>query len=410
MLDNFKLITVSHKDLNAEDLEHFVIKHTSDEELTDQLHQLKTIFRQEEIFYLATCNRVIFLFYGKNKLDNKDLNRIINQINPAITQARFYYLDRIVRFYSGTTGIRHLFEVASSIDSLVIGEREIFHQFRKAYDFCKRQKLCGDNIRLVENSIVQASKQVYTNTAIGDRPVSVVSLAIQEFLKRKLDKEARILLVGAGETNRTAGRFLAKHGYKNLIIFNRSLNNAQELSDELKAEARHLNSLNEYREGYDAIFACTSSQDPILTEEVFNQITIDSSNKLIIDLSIPRNVAKAVSVLEYVDYISVDSIRMLAEQNLKYRRGNIAAARIILNEFVAEFSKKYERRKVERALTNLPKEIHKVKDRALNLVYKEKISELSPEAQKLIDEIATYMEKKCVAIPMKMAKENMQPS
>ena len=128
-------------------------------------------------------------------------------------------------------------------------------------------------------------------------------------------------------------------------------------------------------------------------------------NKLLVDLSIPHNIHKEVATLDTVDYISIDSIRSLAEKNLEYRSGNISAARIIIAQHLDEWKKMYERRRIERALSDLPQEIHKIRDRALTKVYKNQIDDLSPEAQKLIEEIADYMAKKCVAVPMKMAKE-----
>jgi len=132
-----------------------------------------------------------------------------------------------------------------------------------------------------------------------------------------------------------------------------------------------------------------------------------ADSKLVIDLSIPHNVSEEVSELPAVDYISVDSIRALADKNLKFRSSNISAARIILKGHLQEFGHLYERRKVERAFSDLPVEIREVKDRALTKVYKEQIDAMPPDAQALIAEIASYMEKKCVAVPMKLAKASI---
>ena len=296
-------------------------------------------------------------------------------------------------------------EVSSSIDSLVVGEREIFRQVREAYEFARKHQLAGDYIRIVDQAVVKAAKDVYTNTAIGAKPVSVASLAVQEFLKRNISKESQILLVGAGETNSTIGRFLKKHGYDNLVIYNRSLDNAEKLSTELEVQARYLGSLEEHEDDFDCLFACTAAQDPIITQDLYDKINSKRSAKLLVDLSIPHNIHKEVAELATVDYISIDSIRSLAEKNLEFRSGNISAARIIIAQHLEEWKKMHDRRRVERALSDLPAEINKVKDRALNKVYKSKIENLSPEAQALISEIANYMEKKCVAVPMKMAKE-----
>ena len=404
MIDHFKIVTVNHKVLNTEDLAHFIIRHDGDQDLINQLNELKESLRQEEVFYLNTCNRVIFLFFGEHNFNQGDLSGFFNKINQSFESSQVTNLDQVIESYSSHEAINHMFEVASSIDSLVVGEREIFRQFREAYKFCNEAGLCGDNIRLVEQSTVRGAKDVYTNTSIGAKPVSVVSLAIQEFLHRNLQQDARILLIGSGETNSTVGRFLKKYKYHNIIIFNRSLDNAKSLSEELNAEASYLGTLMDYQEGFDCIFACTSAQDPIITLEVFNKISKGSNKKLLIDLAIPNNISKSVASLHQVDYISIDSLRVRAEENLKFRSSNITAARDILGRHLEEFGKLYQRRKVERALGHLPEEIGKVKDRALNLVYKDQIEALPETTQNLISEIAAYMEKKCVAVPMKMAK------
>lgn len=408
MINFYKLITITHKGLNTEDLEHFIIRYKKESELVGTLQKIKKEFGLDELLYLATCNRVIFFMYGKQSFASKDYTAFFHMVNAEITRDNVHNLDKIVEYYEGPKAINHLFEVASSLDSLVVGEREIFRQFRAAYKFCHRHKLCGDNIRLAQQSTVKAAKDVYTNTSIGTRPVSVVSLAIQEFLKRRLPVDARILLIGAGETNSTVGRFLKKNGYHNVIIFNRTLDNAQQLSLELNAESRHLTALRDYNEGFECLFACTASQDPIITTSLFDKINPEGQEKIIIDLSIPHNTEKEVTKMSEVDYISIDSIRSLAAENLKFRSSNIAAARIILSSYHEEFGKLYERRRVERALGNLPQEIGKVKDRALNLVYKEKIDALPQETRELVEEIAAYMAKKCVAVPMKIAKASVE--
>lgn len=404
MIDHYKVITVTHKSLNTQDLEHFIIRHDDEGHLTERLNEIKKRFGQEEIQYLSTCNRVIYFLFGAAPINSSSINGFFEFINPNIKSSGVNNLDKIVEIYEGVAAISHLFEVAASIDSLVIGEREIFRQFRTSYRSSVTHDLSGDNLRIAERSIVQAAKDVYTNTAIGAKPVSVVSLAIQQFLKFQLPKDSKILLIGAGETNSTVGRFLKKHEYQNIVIFNRTLDNAQKLSAELGAQALHLSALQEYIEGYDAIFTCTAAQDPIITTEVFSKITKDSSHKVIIDLSIPNNVSREVAESDQVQYISVDSIRLLAEENLKFRSGNVVAARKILKTHLEGFSNTYQQRTVERALGDLPEEIKKVKHRALDLVYKEQIEALPSEAQDLINEIAAYMEKKCIAVPMKLAK------
>ena len=406
MIKDFRIVTITHKQLNTEDLEHFIVKYDERSELSSKLHAIKDRFGQDELLYLATCNRVIFFFYGEQEFNKNHSQDLLYFINPTLSKTDHHSIDQLVEFHVGIEAIRHIYEVCSSIDSLVVGEREIFRQFRQAYDFCRNHALCGDHMRLVEKSVVKAAKDVYTNTAIGAKPVSVVSLAIQEFLRKKIDTSSRILMIGAGETNTTVGRFLKKYGYSNIVIFNRTFDNALKLSKELGAQAMHMRELSSYKGGFDCIFTCTASQEPIINSQTYQLINQDASHKVIVDLSIPHNVSKDVAQLDTVSYISVDTVRQLAEENMRKRSGNIAAARIILNSHLDEFKNLWHRRQVERTFGQLPKEIKKVKERALSKVYKEAIADLPMETQSLIYEIADYMEKKCVAVPMKMAKSS----
>ena len=407
MIRNYKVFTVTHKELNTQDLSNFVIKHENEQDLATKLNELKALFDQEEVLYLTTCNRVLFLFYGHRDFNREDTQSLFHHINPSLEDGTYPNLSSVIMHFSGLEAVNHIFEVCSSIESLVVGEREIFRQFKEAYKLCKRIGVCGDNIRLVEKSAVKAAKEVYTHTEIGAKPVSVVSLSIQEFLKKELPATARILLIGAGETNTSAGKLLNKNGYSNIVIFNRSLDNALALSKEIGAKAYHLKDLAHYEDGFDCIIASTNAQEAIIDEGLFDTLRKNESDKLVIDLSIPCNIQLSSIQQSRNEYVNIDSIRKLAAENMAARSGNISAARIILATHLSEFSNMYDRRRVERVFADLPEAIGEIKDRALNNIYKSEIDALPDSTKSLVHDIVEYMEKKYVAVPMKIAKKGM---
>jgi len=137
MLDHFQVISISHQKLDTKDLEHFVVKYSDKEEL-------------------------------------RSIEKLAHDIS------------KVADYHQGAECIKHIFEVASSLQSLVIGEREIFRQFREAYEMSRQFGLTGDNLRLLERFTVNAAKDVYTSTKIGEKPVSVVSLALQSLLTEHL--------------------------------------------------------------------------------------------------------------------------------------------------------------------------------------------------------------------------------
>ncbi len=406
MIENFQLISISHEKLNIEDLERFVIKYSSKSELRSKLQKLKSAFDIDELLYLSTCNRLMILVFRNEPFDFRQIKELLCWINPSLESELAHRIEKIVTLYKGEKCIRHLFEVASSLNSLVIGEREIFRQFRTAYTECKNFGLTGDNLRLLEKCTVFAAKDVYTSTSIGEKPVSIVSLALQKLLKTQVGRDARIIMIGSGETNSTFARFLKKQNFANIVIFNRSLDNANKLASEIQAKAFHLSTLADYPGGFDVMICCTASTEPIITSEIYrNLLRNERDIKILIDLSIPNNIEKNISSNEHVNLINIDLLKELAKENLIARRGNIAASRILINYHLDNFTVMYDQRQIERAFKKLPKKIKSIKERALDKIFKTQIDRLPEESQELLLEMMNYMEKKCVAAPIKMAKE-----
>ncbi len=264
----------------------------------------------------------------------------------------------------------------------------------------------GDNLRLLEKYTVQTAKQVYEETKIGEKALSVVSLAMQKLLQKKLPLDSRILIVGAGETNTKLAKFLNKHGYRSAAVFNRSLENANEISNILDAPTFHLKDLSTYDKGFDILIVCTGSYSAMVNKNIYRQLLQgDQAEKLVIDLSVPRNVEREVVSAYDVNYVDVEQLRELAQKNLQSRKGEIIHARKILREKLNQFTLVYQQRQIEKAMKHVPSAVAEVKEKALQAVFKDRIKTLDEEAQILLNDVVDYMEKKCISIPMKAAKE-----
>lgn len=406
MQDNYKILTITHRRTDLKQIGQYVIKSSDNTELKGRLEALKEKFGFSELFYLATCNRVMFLFRTDEKIDLYFAQRFFKFINPELKTAQIDALEDILYLLEGEAAIKHIFEVAASIDSLVVGEREILRQLREAYDQCKEWNLVGDNIRLLFQLLVVSAKEVYAQTKIGEKPVSVVSLAIQKLLASGLSKDARILLIGAGQTNGLVAKFLRKYEYSNVVVFNRSLPKAEQLANYLDAKALSLADLPEYKEGFEAIIICTGATQAILDQKLYTQILgEDKSRKFVIDLSIPNNVAAEVVQHFNLDYVEIDDLRQLAKVNLSFREKEVEKARVLLEKNIEDFPVLYRQRQMELAMRKVPKEIKAVKTKAMNEVFKKELESLDAETVALLDKMMTYMEKKCIGIPMKAAKE-----
>ena len=403
MLNDYKILTVTHKHVRLEKIGDFIIPHTNENDLKEKLIGLKDKFNLEELLYISTCNRVIYLYKSSKELSLSFVQHFFQTINPVLTDA---YIQSIITAMEGMEAINHIFEVTASIDSLVVGEREILRQIRTSYQQCEEWGLTGSSIRLLMRHIVEASKEVYAKTKIGEKQISVVSLAIRKLLESKISKNASILLVGAGQTNLLVAKFLVKYEFKNITVFNRSIDKAQKLAERFDGKAFLLTELPNYKEGFDCMIVCTGATEAIIKKPLYDKlIGNDTAEKLIIDLSIPNNVDRTVVDSFNINYIEIEDLKQLAAQNLAFRRQEVGKAKELLQQQISAFQKIFQQRQLTTALQNVPTEIKAIKEKALNEVFKKDLDGLDPETKALFEKMMTYMEKKCISVPMKAAKE-----
>lgn len=405
LIDNYKVITVTHHNLNVHEIGNFYIHPTEGQSKNEVILNIKKSNGITELIYLETCNRVSYIIYGNADIDKEWMQNFFAIINPDLDQHIRKSLQKFVTIYEGEQAIKHVFELASSMDSLVVGEREIFSQLRAAYKHDYELGTTGDFLRLLENMTVATAKTIYNKTKIGEKALSIVSLAVRALLERQPDPSQKVLLIGSGETNSLVGKFLKKYNFKNVEIYNRSLDNATSLSQLLDAPSHHLNELSEAHD-FDIVFICTSAQKVIIDLPLYKKMLNGNiDKKIIIDLSIPRNVSEEVVDYCNVEYIDIQSLKDIAEENLAFRKNELKKARPIIREQLSAFRRRLHNRQIEKAMSKLPHELSSIKDRALQSVYKKRVEALPDEAKDLVMEMMDYMEKKCVASTMRLSKE-----
>lgn len=402
MPKGFHILTVTHKQTNLNKIGAFVIPNAEGEVLKSFLENLKVQFNLKELTYVPTCNRVIYFLYTHSNVDEVFITDFFQTINPTLNAE---FIGEEVVHYMGYHSLEHLFRVSSSVESLVVGEREILRQLREGYDKSLNWNLTGHNIRLAMDGAVIAAKDVYSNTRIGEKPVSVVSLAIEQLMKCELPTDARILMVGAGQTNNLVTKFLVKYNYSNVTIFNRTIEKAQNIATRLNGTALSLSDLENHEGGFDCMIVCTGATQAIINKDLYQKLLNgETTQKVVIDLAIPNNVEADVVEHFNVNHIEIDGLKLLAKENLAFRQKEVTKVEVLLERHLEEFEITYRQRQITRAMQNVPTEIKAVKEHAMTEVFKKDIESLDENARLLLERMMTYMEKKCIGIPMKAAK------
>lgn len=403
-MKNFSVICITHRKAALEQVGHF---HIDVAEQPQRLKALRDALGLQELMYLSTCNRVEFLLYGNPVIDDVFLTRF-HRLFFGKQEVPVNYTDfhAMAEVYEGHHALQHLFRVAASLDSMVVGEREIITQVRQSFDFSKEAKLSGDNIRLLVRKTIETAKRVYTETDIARKPVSVVSLAYKALRDLNVDLDARVVIVGAGKTNRSMSKFLLKHGFRNFTVYNRSIANAEALAKELNGEARSLDTLNQHQGGFDVLITCTGAAEFVITPEIYTALRRDEEkSKVIIDLAVPNDVHPEINGRPEVRYLRVESLQEVALENLKSRQKEVEKCEQILDESLIEFAKMYQERQIERAMGAIPAKIKEIRQNAMSNVFQRELEELDDESKQVMERMMDYFEKKYIGIPMKMAKE-----
>lgn len=402
-LDSFKVIAFTHKNLPFELIGKL---HLSPDEQTAALKALKTHFALEELLFLSTCNRIELLMVTPAEVNTLFIKEVALFLNSRLNNVEATTLAETAELYEGDKGVEHILKVASSLDSMVVGEREIITQVRKAYDQCNSLGLTGDFIRLLIKQTIETAKDIYTHTNIAKNPVSVASLAYRQLRNYGIKNDARILFVGSGETNTILANYLQKHKFANFTVFNRTLANAQKLAGLLNGRAFELSKLKNYADGFDVLFVCTGSSEALINSTIYRQLKQgEASKKIIVDLSLPANVSEEVAGDKQVHYIDINSLRAQADVNLQLRRNEIVRCEEMIKERTELFNRLFQERQVELAFGDVPKQVKAINELAINEVFAKEINSLNNESKEVLVKILSYVEKKYNAVAIKTAKE-----
>jgi glutamyl-tRNA reductase len=403
VLKDLHIIAFTHRNL---DVNKIGLLHIEKEDQFEHLNRVKQVLQLDELQFLSTCNRVEITFVKQHKLDADYVHQILSLIYPKLVPIQLEEFVHRSETYSGKVAVQHALSVASSIDSMIVGEREIITQVRTSFEHCRALGLTGDFIRLLMKQVIQTAKQVYTETSISTKPVSVVSLAYHHMKRMNIPMDARILIIGAGVTNTTMCRFLKKHGFRNFHVFNRTLERAEKLATEIKGSAYSLSELNQFSHGFDVIISCTAAKHHVLSPELYTFLLQNESHeRVVIDLAIPQDLDASILSAHPINYLSIEYLQKISNENLKERSKEILHVEQIIADSMESFENLFKERKVEIAMKDVPQQVKDIKNMAYDTVFREDLDQLDPQAKELLDKIIGYMEKKYISGPMKLAKE-----
>jgi glutamyl-tRNA reductase len=304
----------------------------------EPLQALAQIEEIGEYYLLSTCNRVEVLFTCRDIERAK--NRVLELLfSKTITKEE---LDRHIYFYCNEEAVEHLFLVAASLDSMIVGEAQILGQLKEAYRHATKYGSSGFVLNKLLHKSFSVAKRVRTETRIGANAVSISYAAVE--LARKIFGDLtgkKVMLVGAGEMAELAAEHLVGQGVAGVVVANRTLQRAINLARCYNGQAVSLEELFDQLQHVDIIISSTGSPDLILRKDDVRPVMRERRNRplFFIDIAVPRDLDPAINELENVYLYDIDDLHNVVEMNKSERDKEAVKAHRIIAEEKLKFGK-----------------------------------------------------------------------
>lgn len=413
---NFVLIGVNHKSAPLQIRERLAI---SPSRLQEATQSLLTVPCVREGMILSTCNRVEFLTYQEPA--QADLLEFIQNYFSVDTSSLRPYLYE----YRASEVVRHVFRVASSLDSLVVGEPQILGQVKESYTVARSVGGVNSNLDPLMQRAFTVARKVRNQTSIGISSVSIASVAVD--LARKIFGSLQgktVLLMGAGKMGELAARSLMHQGASHIYLCNRTDERAVELAEKFScahaassgptaqasvAQAISYGTLHEYAAQADIVVTCTGSETPIFQREHAEAYAHRRKQRpmFFIDIAVPRDVDPQIDRVEGIFVYNIDDLQAVAVSNMSNRVKEAQDAEAIIRQEVSRYAQRMQSLDGVPAIVALQQSLEDVRQQELRRMAP-RFANLSAEQLQVVEQITRALVNKMQHAPIQAIKRAAQ--
>jgi glutamyl-tRNA reductase len=324
-------------------------------ETQSALGEFRRRFPDVEAVILSTCNRIELYtaaesFFGPSREELADFLAQFHGLEPRTVLTALYE-------HRAEDAVRHLLTVASSLDSMVVGETQILSQVKQAYQWAVQEQSAGPLLHRVFQAALKVARRVAGETTIQQRRVSIPSIAVGDFARQVFERfdDKNVLVIGAGETAEETLRYLREEGATAVTIINRSAERAAELARRWNGRAAAWDELPRALVAADVVISTTGAEEPIVTLGRFlaSEAARGQRPLFVLDLAVPRDFDPAIGDRPEVYLYSIDDLRQVCERNLAARDQELPAAKAIVEEETGRFMTDWHHRKTGPILQQL---------------------------------------------------------
>ncbi len=398
------VIGLNHKTADVETREQLAF---SGQKFHDGLCGLKKIPEVKEVALLSTCNRVeIYACVDDAGAAAEDIKNFLASFHDIGRNA----FEKSLYSHIESDAVRHVFRVASSLDSMIVGEPQILGQLKDIFDFALSNKTTGILLNKLMKMAISAAKRVRTETKIAESAVSISFAAVELAKKIFTDLAGKsFMLLGAGEMAELAAHHLVNNGVREVAVVNRTYERGCELAGEFKGRAVRFEDFLHELAHMDIIICSTGAPSYILNREQMNNVMKERKHRpvFIIDISVPRNIDPEINKIENVYLYDVDDLREVIDSNILERKKEAEKAELIIDEEVAKFIKWMSSLDSVPTIVALRQKAEEIKSEELEK-FKGKYPDCNGERLKAVEYLAAAIVNKLIHPPTCALKEDSE--
>jgi glutamyl-tRNA reductase len=394
---NFFVIGVNHKTAPVEVRERFAIP---EERLPEAMKMLASYPGIEEGMIVSTCNRVELVARSVN--GTADMRGFVRQLYDIDPQQYEPYLYE----YRDTEAVRHIFRVASSLDSMVVGEPQILGQVKEAYATARAVGAVNSQLDALLTRAFAVAKRVRTDTSIASSSVSIASVAVD--LAKKIFGSLQgktVYLVGAGKMCELAARHFIAHGAAKIYVANRTFERAVALAKKFNGEAVPIEHLYDTADRADIILSSTGAPVAIFRKEHGEKFLSRRKNRpmFFLDIAVPRDVDAKMNDLDGIFVYNIDDLQQVVASHLSDRTQEAQRAEDIVNSEVEKFEERLRTLDVVPTIVSLQEHLETVRQAEIDRV-RGRLGELSPEQELAVEALTRGIINKIMHTPITTLK------
>ncbi|NIR70873.1 MAG: glutamyl-tRNA reductase [Aliifodinibius sp.] len=383
-ITDFCAVGVNHWEATIDIRERFSLKKAQKKELIEGAKREGI----NSLFVVSTCNRTEI--FAQDVTPQELIRLLVTYSNASLDEFHNYGFEK-----EGQQAVEHLFQVTVGLDSQILGDLQVVKQVKEGYELASEMDAVDGELHRLMQHVFRAHKRSRNETSLGEGAATTAYAAVK-FAVKTFDnlKDKNILLVGTGKIGKVTCKNLINLGARKLTLINRTRERAEFVADKFDLQVADMEQMPEEIAEADLIIVATGAKEPVITLDDMKPSLLDPKFKVMVDLSVPRNIDPEIGEMDFVDLANMDFLTDVTDEAYRRREENIPLVKKIIEDELTDYKNWLSKQKVVPTIKALTNKFDSIREDEYDF-FKNKISDTDKEkvenlTRRIVNKIAAY--------------------